>query len=106
MSEQKMAKQYINSLIQGDFQNAERIFERLPHKGRQRTVDPGPVLVEHRVSYGDRALTWLRAEGMKGAWRAAVNGRWVLYGFDENIVLSPLISADDQQALARHGFVD
>ncbi|WP_438032030.1 hypothetical protein [Sorangium sp. So ce204] len=101
-----MTKQYVNAVIQGDFQDAQRIFERLPHKGRLRSFDPGQILVERRAAYPDRVLTWLGVEGMKGAWRAAVNGRWVLYGFDDAIVLSPFASADDQQALARHGFVD
>ncbi|CAN95706.1 MULTISPECIES: hypothetical protein [Sorangium] len=101
-----MTKQYVDAVIRGDFQDAQRIFERLPQKGRLRSFDPGQILVEHRADYHDRVLTWLGVEGMKGAWRAAVNGRWVLYGFDDNIVLSPCISADDQQALVRHGFVD
>ncbi|WP_437893788.1 hypothetical protein [Sorangium sp. So ce124] len=101
-----MTKQYVNAVIQGDFQNAQRIFEGLPKKARLRSFDPGQILVEHRAAHHDRVLTWLGVEGMKGAWRAAVNGRWVLYGFDDTIVLSPLMSADEQQALARHGFVD
>ncbi|WP_437943119.1 hypothetical protein WMF27_27480 [Sorangium sp. So ce281] len=93
-------------MIQGDFQDAQRIFERLPQKGRLRSFEPGQILVEHRAAHHDRVLTWLGVEGMKGPWRAAVNGRWVLYGFDGTIVLRPFMSEDDQQALARHGLVD
>jgi hypothetical protein len=99
-------RRYIDATIAGDFALARALFEHIPEPEGMfpipRAAAPGGgpvVVVRFRAGKLDRALQWLGAFEAAGAWLVELDGRAVLCGFDEWVVIDGSATPEERRIL-------
>lgn len=105
-------RRYVDATFAGDFALARALFEQIPLPEHLLPIDPsalprtGRVLaVRNRVSKLGRLLQrWAGVEAL-GAWLVELDGRPVLCGFDEWIVIDRSATQEERELLQRVGIL-
>lgn len=104
---------FVRAIVSGDFIQAESIFNRVPAQdqripGLRRLVPPdlaGRVRVVWRPNLGERILSYVGGEGVKGPWCVVVDRERVIIGFDDDDVINPAAQPEALAILRRIGWL-
>jgi hypothetical protein len=98
---------YIDAVTNGHFRQAAIRFASATY-GNAPTVliALGALRVEWLPGPDDRRMTNGSSEGLNGAWWARRNRRALVYGFDEWLVVDPIISPANRALLEYAGIVE